>query len=812
MRAFAWLADSSGLIARGAFLSWQPALLWLHGLSDGLIALAYCSVPVALAWLLRSRRDAQFRSTVWLFAIFMLACGTTHALSVVTLWIPAHRLEGLIKLITAALSVAVFLVLWPIVRQAVRVPSSPELARLKHELQSCAEDLKRTTARLRDHEISLQLANEFGQVDSWNWDAATGIARSSDRRRTLLGLGDGGTDLTRDDWLAAIHPDDRDDIATSFAAALRRGTDYVTEFRVVRPDGQTRWVSEAAKVVRNESGEAVRMLGVTIDVTERKRLNDWLANTNQQFLSKAAADSQALRQANEQYRAWFENSPDGMFIVRVNTGLPDRESDSSSEFVFEAFNAVTERRLGPQARALLGLGPHACFEEPVASELVRKYRQCAQGRQIVTYPSSNVIDGHDRHFETSLAPVCDSVTGQITCVIGASRDVTERKNLEEQVRSMQKTEVTGRLVAGVAHDFNNLLQGLMGGLEMLTLEVADRPAAGEYADIALHSARRGAELTHRLLAFSRQQTLRPDAIRLRQMLGSLEHRLARTLGTGIEVVVTPPEEDLVAYADGAQLEAALLNLAVNARDALPEGGRITIAWYRTEPDEAGLLSETGHVKITVTDTGVGMDEATLAQACEPFFTTKGAHSSGLGLSMVQGFARQSGGDVSIDSSPGAGTVVTLFLPLTVPEPVKATAPICTGPLSGRILLVDDEPDVLVTGAAFLRHSGFAVTQVENAAKALQLLRTGERFDALVTDYAMPGSNGLDLVHRARDIQPGLSALIITGFLDLTKLDLDDVTVLRKPFGRLALVEHVRSLIEGQSAQASAAPGPGLTVS
>jgi PAS domain S-box-containing protein len=399
-------------------------------------------------------------------------------------------------------------------------------------------------------------------------------------------------------------------------------------------------------------------------------------------------------------------------------------------------------------------------------------------------------DGHEFPAEIGLNSI--ELNGE-SMTLSSIVDISERTQLEAQLRQAQKMEAVGRLTAGVAHDFNNLLQTLTGGLELLLDHVNDRPSAWEYGQIALRAARRGGEVTHRLLAFSRQQKLMSRALPVRQLFDDVADLIAGTFGPNIKLTIAPVFGDLGVMADAAQLQAAIINLAMNARDAMDGNGPLTLSAYRVDPD-ANTGAAAGFTVIAVEDTGTGMDEATMAQACEPFFTTKGLSGSGLGLSMVQGFARQSGGDIHIVSAVGRGTRVEIWLPSTRVN--KAAMEAATSKVSsGHILLVDDEADVLVTVAAFLRSSGYLVTGVENGDLALARLLSGEHFDAIVTDYAMPGLNGINLLRQVHEIDKTLPGLIITGYYELGAGEpLSESFVLRKPFSRAQLIECVDGLV------------------
>jgi PAS domain S-box-containing protein len=412
-------------------------------------------------------------------------------------------------------------------------------------------------------------------------------------------------------------------------------------------------------------------------------------------------------------------------------------------------------------------------------------------------------DGHE--FPIYIRSKSIEINGD-SLTLATILDVTERTLLEAQLRQSQKMDALGRLTAGVAHDFNNLLQAMMGSLELLLDDVADRPESAEHGQIALRAARRGGELTHRLLAFSRQQVLTPRAMAAHELFDGVVSLIARTFGPNIVLLLSPIRDDLTVMADIAQLEAAILNLAVNARDAMDGRGRLTISAYAAEADAAMTLAPGNYAVIAVEDTGTGMDAATIAHACEPFFTTKGLEGSGLGLSMVQGFTRQSGGDMRIASELGRGTRVEIWLPQATQT--EAASAIARTPkiFKGQILLVDDDNDVLLTVAAFLRNAGYLVTSVDTGGKALALLLAGNRFDAIVTDYAMPGTDGIDVLEQAREIDETMPGLIITGYYNTGLRDvLEGACILRKPFSRAQLIERLEALFAGRRAIAAASP-------
>jgi len=352
----------------------------------------------------------------------------------------------------------------------------------------------------------------------------------------------------------------------------------------------------------------------------------------------------------------------------------------------------------------------------------------------------------------------------------------EREDALAQVHEMQKLESLGQLTGGVAHDFNNLLMAVLGNLELAKKYLADQPQVMRLIDGAIQGAERGAALTKRMLAFARRQDLRPEAVDIAKLVDSMIEMLRRSLGPKIHIATDFERYLAPIRVDPNQLELALLNLALNARDAMPVGGELTITAHR-EQIEAGEITglEPGaYVRIGVRDTGFGMDEATLRRAPEPFFTTKGpGRGTGLGLSMVDGLVAQSGGMMRIDSRPAIGTTVELWLPVSVTRDAdEAESPGALlragGPSSLRVLVVDDDAMVAAGTAGMIEDLGHSVIETDSAASALELLKTHPNIDVVITDYSMPGMTGGDLAAEIHRMRPELPVVIATGYSDSPK--------------------------------------------
>jgi PAS domain S-box-containing protein len=379
----------------------------------------------------------------------------------------------------------------------------------------------------------------------------------------------------------------------------------------------------------------------------------------------------------------------------------------------------------------------------------------------------------------------------------------EREIALKQLHESQKMESIGQLTGGVAHDFNNLLAVILGSLSLLKKSLSDDPRTSRLLEGAIQGAERGATLTKRLLAFARRQELKPEAVEIQKLISDLLDFLRQTVGPNISIEADIAPDAHPVKIDANQFELALMNLAVNARDAMPRGGTLALTCLDDSiSPQSNLpkhLPRGDFVRVSVADTGIGMSEATLAKAMEPFFTTKGiGKGTGLGLSMVQGLMAQSGGAMHITSEQGKGTVVNLWLPRARHEDVRPTAEPTLVPTShdrsrgSRILLVDDDSLVSMNTAYMLMDLGHSVTEVPSGADALRVLETDSRFDVVITDYAMPGMTGLDLATKIREVRPHLPIIIATGYAELPPHATLGFPRLNKPYSQAQLDEALQA--------------------
>jgi CheY-like chemotaxis protein/two-component sensor histidine kinase len=377
------------------------------------------------------------------------------------------------------------------------------------------------------------------------------------------------------------------------------------------------------------------------------------------------------------------------------------------------------------------------------------------------------------------------------------KEVAARENAQEQLRQAQKMETIGQLTGGVAHDFNNLLMAVMGNLDLLRKRMPNDPRLHRLIDGALQGAERGASLTQRLLAFARQQDLRAVPVDLRALIQGMIDLLERSLGPRVALTLDLPEGLPPARVDANQLELAILNLAINARDAMPDGGSINIkvSEHRVGADPA--LQSGCYLKLSVIDTGKGMPPEILKRAIEPFFSSKPlGKGTGLGLSMVHGLAVQLGGALQLSSTPGKGTIATLLFPVATAAP-EAESPVLAAPKVNRsavILFVDDDPLIAMSTTEMLEDLGHQVIGASCGLHALDIIRSEQPIDLMMTDHVMPGMTGIELAAASREVRPSLPILLATGYAELPEGAQLDLPRLAKPYHQDQLRDRLDQLL------------------
>ena len=557
--------------------------------------------------------------------------------------------------------------------------------------------------------------------------------------------------------------------ARALESALADGRFHAEGWRI-RKDGSRFWASVVIDVIRDDQGEHIGFAKITRDLTERRE------------------SEQALRQSEERFRLLVQGVTDYAIYMLDPLGY------------VSSWNAGAERFKGYTAEAIIGQHFSRFYqEEERAAKVPETALETARSEGRFEAEGWRVRKDGTRFWASVVIDPIRGDEGNLLGFTKITRDLTERKIAQEaleqsreQVFQAQKLEAIGQLTGGVAHDFNNILAAIAGSLEIGMRRLAAGHDVTQFLQNAMQGAQRGATLTQRLLSFARKQELELAPVDLIASIRDTAELLSRTIGPNYTLETRFPVRLPPVLADRAQFELALMNLVVNARDAMPGGGPIVVAIDCPDADE----NCDRFVRLKVIDQGEGMSETTRARATQPFFTTKGVgKGTGLGLSMVQGMAEQCGGHLVIDSAPGEGTTVEIWLtvaedPVADPPEKGASASDDITPL--KILAVDDDAIVLLNTVTMLEDMGHAVTERHSGPEALGALAEDE-FDVLLSDYAMPGMNGGELIRQARLVRPGIKAAIVSGYADLPEGTALDVPRLGKPFSEDDLSQLIRRM-------------------
>lgn len=643
-----------------------------------------------------------------------------------------------------------------------------------HGVLSDVTDQKRVEERLR-------VAQTAGGVGSFEYVSGFGTATVSGQFCRLLGLHDADVLPIRtvnsvvfaEDPAIILATDADDDLQAAY-----------TELRIRRADtGETRWLARRGEMTVDTEGFGRRFVGVVYDVTAAKAAEAQLRTLADTLSERVEARTQ------ERDRLWALSRD--LFMVCGIDGICRAANPAWAEVLGYLPEAMVGRRLTDlvhpddldQTRALAGVLTQGQSVKDLDCRIC-----CADGDYRWINWSAAVRDGE---------------------IFATGRDVSQRKQLEEQLRQSQKMEAVGQLTGGLAHDFNNMLTGIMGALDIVRRRINEGRTEdlSRFMTAAMTSAERAAGLTHRLLAFSRRQSLDTRALDANLLVTSLEDLLSRTLGERIQLKIDLSEVPALVWSDANQLESALLNLALNARDAMADGGDLrveTAAETLADPldGQPDTIPPGRYVRISVRDSGSGMPPEVLRKAFEPFFTTKPiGQGTGLGLSMIYGFVRQSGGHLAIRSVVGQGTEISLYLPTATDVTYEAPAPVidASTPMGQgeTILVVEDDPSVRILVIDVLQELGYAGLEAENAEAALAVLRTTP-IDLLVTDVGLPGMNGRQLAEVAQALKPGLRVLFMTGYAeqaaDRASFLAPDMAMVAKPFAIDALALKIRQMM------------------
>ncbi|GAC1547436.1 MAG: hypothetical protein NVS2B5_00250 [Beijerinckiaceae bacterium] len=665
-------------------------------------------------------------------------------------------------------------------------------------------DARASLKTIRKGEEELTIALAAGKLGAWTLDIASGRLDASATCKANFGRSPEDA-FTYQDLVASIYEEDRDYMIHSVDESLASGDDYDVEYRCIWPDRSLHWVHVKARPSYDAERRPLRMTGVSQEVSERKYAEEALRESERQF--RSLADSIPTL-------CWMAEA-DG-YIVWYNSGWYDYTGTTPAD--------------------MEGWGWQRVHDPDALPEVLERWNaSIASGEPFEMVFPLRKADGTFRPFLTRIVPVRDD-RGAVVKWFGTNTDISaqrqaemELRNLaaelekrveertrdlmtaEEALRQSQKMEAVGQLTGGLAHDFNNLLTGISGSLQLLQTRLSQ----GKFSDLERYIAaadgacRRAAALTHRLLAFSRRQTLDPKPTDINRLIAGMEELIRRTIGPAIELEVVGAAGLWSALVDPNQLENALLNLCINARDAMPDGGRLTIETANKWLDERAArereLTPGQYLSLCVTDTGTGMTPEVITRAFDPFFTTKPlGQGTGLGLSMIYGFARQSSGQVRIYSELGRGTTMCLYLPRhrgaeTNAEVAADVLAIPSAPHGETVLVVDDEPTVRMLVTEVLQELGYHAIEAGTGDAGLRILRSDVPIDLMITDVGLPGGmNGRQLADAGRQERTALKVLFITGYAENAVVGNGHLEpgmeVLTKPFTMDTLARRIKSLI------------------
>ena len=641
-------------------------------------------------------------------------------------------------------------------------------------------DRKRTEEQLR-------VAQTAGQVGTFEHTAGFGTVSVSRQFCRLLGLHP-TTVLPVRTVNLLVHPDDRPIIEYGEAASLHPERNI--EFRIKRADdGQTRWLTRRGEYVRDAEPDGLRYIGVLYDITESKQIEERLRLANETL-------SESVRERTRERNQVWQNSRDLLTVVGLDGIIRDTNPAWGAILGYERASLV--------GRSFVNLAAaEACADAGRLIDFDREHPPTA------TELALTAADGTLRWLSWDAAAEGELIYLYGHDITAERRQAEALRETEALLRQSQKMEAVGQLTGGIAHDFNNMLTGVIGSLDIMKRRIANQryDDLDRFMSAAIISAQRAAALTHRLLAFSRRQSLDRKPTDVVPLVESMRDLLNRTLGEQITLHTVLPEDSWQAITDANQLESAVLNLVINARDAMPAGGQLTIAISNVTLGEhesrgADGASPGDYVKVSVIDTGEGMSREIIDKAFDPFFTTKPiGQGTGLGLSMIYGFARQSGGHVRLDSTVGQGTTVSLYLPRNHQQVTAEAQPeLPMTPLgSGEtVLIVEDDTSVRLLVVDVLQELGYRAIEAGDSSQAIPLLQSDARIDLLISDVGLPGLNGRQLAEIARQTRPHLRILFVTGYAASAAVRSDflapGMDMMTKPFDMDDLANKIRTML------------------
>ena len=773
--------EHSDFVEHGYCLLWEPGLVWLHVISDIITGIAYYSIPIALFYFIYKRRDLPFLKIFILFAAFIFACGTTHFFSAYTIFVPAYWPEGIVKAITAVVSAVAVVILIPLLPKAIAMPSLTkaldEIKVLNRTLEKQVEELTIKDSAMDSSTNAIGFSDLGGRstyvnkafLKLWGYDS----------EEEVLGK------LVKEFWKS------KEELAEVAAALRSRGT-WTGVQAAKRQDGSIFMAEVIASTVLDRSGRPIGFMGTFVDITERKQAEETLKRSQE-----------ALRQSEERFRLLYERAP-----------IPYQSLDGSGIFI--TINDTWLDKMGYCRDEVIGKH-FADFMTPESRELQKKRLPCFVDSGEIKNAEFEMIKKDGSHIIASF----DGKIGyddkgnfqQTHCVF---HDVTERRKaeeekrkLEEQLRQAQKMEAVGQLAGGIAHDYNNILSAIMGYGYLLKRKISqDSPMSDDIEQI-LESADRAAEVTRNLLAFSRKQIMNTQPVDITDIIKRVVKMLSRMIGEDIEVNTTLDAGEMICMADAGQIEQVLINLATNARDAMPKGGTLAIDAKPVHLDEAFIMAHRyfkpgNYALVTISDTGIGIPREEIDKIFEPFFTTKElGKGTGLGLAMVYGIIKQHDGYITVYSESGRGTTFKIYLPQVKSAKdvhVKKTdeIPLLNG--TETILVAEDDDKLREISEIVLTGHGYKVVLARDGEEAIRLfLDNKDRIDLVIIDVIMPKKSGKEVFDEIRRIRSDVKILFSSGYtadrIENIDLHKDNLNFIMKPVLPVVLLRKVRDILD-----------------
>ena len=640
--------------------------------------------------------------------------------------------------------------------------------------------------------MRLRWALQAAGGGAWDWDFSRGAAWWSDEMYDLWGVRR-GLPISEDLMAANLHEEDRARVLQILQACSAQGLPYFCEFRIRHPVLGERWMASHGRPQVDSAGVATRILGLTFDITETKE-----AELRQlQLMQELETSESEARRQQTLFQSVFECSPDSILLI-------------DDDRMIVGINSTFTKVIGYSVDELKGRSTRCLYAKDEDWQTAgRKLAGAgnAGNQHVIFEPDLVRKNGEVFPCRATAAAIVDQ-SGQRLGFVAIIRDMTLEQSRERALREKQGLEALGRLTGGIAHDFNNLLTVISGHLQLLELDaVNDDMRRHIYA--AIGAADMGARLNQRLITFARQRRLDPKPVDLNALVRSLLDLVCRSIGESIRVTITLSARPAMVSIDTSEMENAVLNLALNARDAMPAGGQLVIETSDKVigPGDNALMSNVtpgDYVLMSVSDSGVGMTPDVMSHAFEPYFTTKEVgKGTGLGLTTIHGFIQQSGGHIYLESQPGRGTTVRILLPRAAGKSLASAGRSSRlDPDAGsgqRILVVEDNRDVRSVTLERLKRLNYRVIEADSANTALRIIERGEPVDLVFSDVVMPGGmSGFDLVDRLRAQHPHLRTLLVSGFpdnLERTAQGDQNQKILMKPYSSAELARAIKAALQ-----------------